>query len=60
MTWVIGEGARLAWSTISSIAASVSSGSESIVAFPHAEDADFDAELRVEERVLRYAEPTEG
>jgi putative nucleotidyltransferase with HDIG domain len=30
------------------------------IAFRHAEDADFDAELRLEERVLRYAEPTEG
>ncbi|MDQ6915741.1 MAG: HD-GYP domain-containing protein [Actinomycetota bacterium] len=30
------------------------------IGFRHAEDADFDAELMLEERVLRYAEPTEG
>jgi HD-GYP domain-containing protein (c-di-GMP phosphodiesterase class II) len=30
------------------------------IAFRHAEDADFDAELRLEQRVQRYAEPAEG
>jgi putative nucleotidyltransferase with HDIG domain len=30
------------------------------IAFRHAEDADFDAELMLEQRVQRYAEPAEG